>query len=400
MNAQKIITGKELRCLIYPERGAIESFEAKLADYLGVKYVVGTSMGRTGLFAILKAINLQKDDEVIVPAYICEVVPNAVLKAGGIPIFVDTNSDDYHISLPHLESLISKKTKAIIINHIFGYPEDVDKIKAIIERTRRKIYLIEDVAHALGAEYMGHKVGSIGDVAMFSFTKNMVNVGGGAIATSDPVIATNARRFVKSSVNISFLNKLFFGMLSFFEMGRVSSRINNLFMDILETLPEKLQFLTKEYTNALKIPDDMSMSRRQACIASLQLNKLDILNEQRKYNQNILDNLLKNSQQIDILKPYVENAKHVCTWYGIRIKEPKVKDKIINLCRNNHVYLSKFWDPLPIEQSKFYKQNPADVPNAIDNARSTIVFKMNPNVSQSGLERIGNILMYLEGGVQ
>jgi len=400
MSAQKIITENELRYLIYPERVAIESFETKLADYLGVEYVVGTSMGRTALFALLNAINLEEDDKVIVPAYICEVVPNAILKAGGIPIFVDTNLDGYHISLPHLESLISKKTKAIIINHIFGYPEDVDKIKAIIKRTHQKIYLIEDVAHALGSEYMKRKVGSMGDAAMFSFTKNMVNIGGGAIATNNRIIATNARRFVKRSMNISFLNKLFFGMLSFFEMRRVGSRINNLFMNILETLPEKLRFLTKEYTNALKIPDDMSMSRRQAYIASLQLNNLDILNEQRNHNQSILDNLIENGQQMDILKPYVKNAKNVCTWYVIRIKEPNVKDKLINLCRNNHVYLSKFWDPLPIEQSKFYEQCPADVPNAVDNARSTVVFKINPNVFQSGLERISNILMYLECVVQ
>lgn len=87
MNVQKITARKELRCLIYPEHGAIENFEARLADYLGVEYVVGTSMGRTALFTLLKAINLEKDDEIIVPAYICEVVPNVVLKAGGIPIF-------------------------------------------------------------------------------------------------------------------------------------------------------------------------------------------------------------------------------------------------------------------------------------------------------------------------
>jgi dTDP-4-amino-4,6-dideoxygalactose transaminase len=74
MSAQKIITVDELRYLIYLERVAIESFETKLADYLGVEYVVGTSMRRTGLFALLRAINLQKDDEGIVPAYICEVV--------------------------------------------------------------------------------------------------------------------------------------------------------------------------------------------------------------------------------------------------------------------------------------------------------------------------------------
>lgn len=393
MNAQKIITGKELCCLIYLEHGAIESFEAEFANYLGVEHVVGTSMGRTALFALLKAINLEKDDEVIVPAYICEVVPNAVLKAGGIAIFVDINSDDYHISLPHLESLITKKTKAIIINHIFGYPEDVGKIKAIIERTHRKIYLIEDVAHALGAECMGYKVGSIGDAAIFSFTKNMVNVGGGAIATNDPIIATNARRFVKNSMNISLLNQLFFGMLSFFDIGRVGSIINNLFVNILETLPKILQFLTKESTDALKIPDDMSISRRQAHIASLQLNKLDILNEQRNYNQSILDNLLKNSQQIDILKPYVKSAKHVCTWYVICMKEPKLRDKTKNLCRNNHVYLSRLWDPIPVQQNKSYKQSPADVPNAIHNAHSTMIFKMNPSMSQRELERVGNILL-------
>jgi len=74
MNAQKIITRKELRCLIYPESGAIESFEAKLANYLGIEHVVGTSVGRTALLALLKAMSPEKDDKVIVPPYICKMV--------------------------------------------------------------------------------------------------------------------------------------------------------------------------------------------------------------------------------------------------------------------------------------------------------------------------------------
>ena len=71
---KKIITRKELRYLIYPDHRAIESFEAKLANYLGIEHVVGTSMGRTALLALLKAVNLEKDDKVIVPPYICKMV--------------------------------------------------------------------------------------------------------------------------------------------------------------------------------------------------------------------------------------------------------------------------------------------------------------------------------------
>lgn len=153
------------------QKKLVESFEEEFAAYIGTKYAIGTSMGRTALFVILKAIGLEENDEVIIPAYICEVVPNSVVKLKGVPIFVDINLENYHISLFHLQSLINIKTKAIIIDHIFGYPEEIDAIKEIIKKSGQKIFLIEDAAHALGAEYKNHKVGSLGDIGFFQFYK-------------------------------------------------------------------------------------------------------------------------------------------------------------------------------------------------------------------------------------
>ena len=172
----------------------VHQFERSLAAYLGIKNVIGTSMGRTALYAVLKAIDIKENDEVIIPAYICEVVPNAIIKLGGTPVFVDINENNYHISLSHLESLINEKTRAIIINHPFGVPEKIDEIVEIINKQPGKIFLIEDAAQALGAEYKGKKIGSFGDAAIFSLWKNMINIGGGAVVTNNQAIEEFVRK--------------------------------------------------------------------------------------------------------------------------------------------------------------------------------------------------------------
>ena len=379
------------------KKNLVETFEDNFKNYIGTKYAIGTSMGRTALYSILKAIDLEENDEVIIPAYICEAVPNTVIKIGAVPIFVDINVNDYHISCSHLESLISKKTRVVIVNHTFGYPENIDEIKSIISRKQndRKIYLIEDVAHALGAEYKNHKLGSLGDAGFFSLTKNMVDIGGGVISTNNSTIAHNTRKFVNQSREISISNRLFFGALSFFDIARINSKISNFFMGILEIMPKKFQCIAADYNEKFKIPDGASMSALQAYIALLQLDRLDDFNNKRNYNQSILDDFLRNIQQINVLQPYIKDSNHVCTWYVIHVNKSNIRDEMINLCKNKHIYFSKFWDPLPIEQSSFYKQSPADVPNAIDNARSTIVFKISPSISSSIIKSIGQTILEL-----
>src|SRR4030042_1188094 len=204
----------------------VEELEARLAEYIGVKHAIGASLGRTALLVLLKSIGIEREDEVIMPAYICEVVPNAVLKSGGIPVFVDIEPDDYHISIPHLKSLLSERTRAVIINHTFGYPEDVDRIKDALGD--RDIYLIEDVAQALGAKYKGRRAGSLGDAAFLSLSKNIFNIGGGAITTNNESIASKAESLLSGAKANSLFTHLLIGLMSFLETRRVHSRFAQL----------------------------------------------------------------------------------------------------------------------------------------------------------------------------
>jgi len=374
-----------------PKSKAREELEAGLVEYVGVKYAIGTSLGRTALLVLLKSIGLEKGNEVIMPAYICEVVANAVLKSGGIPIFVDTNPDDYHISIPHLKSLLSERTRAVIINHTFGYPEDVDRIKDVLGD--RDIYLIEDVAQALGAKYKGKRVGSLGDAAFFSLTKNTFNIGGGAITTNDASIASKARSLLADARTSSFLTHLFIGSMSFLETRRVHSRFSNFYFNMLGSFPKKPSVLTKRYYSALKIPDSLAISDREASLAISQLQKLDALNEKRNRNRGILDNILKDTTTLKILMPSSETSEQVCSWYVIRLRDPSLRDEVIKMLGRKHVFLYKFWDPIPIEDRRYNKQSPADVPNAVQSASSTLVFKMAPNLSEKQLVKIGKALL-------
>lgn len=374
------------------QKRIIDSFEEEFAAYIGTKYAIGTSMGRTALFAVLNAIGVEENDEIIMPAYICEVVPNSVLKLKGVPIFVDINLTDYHISVSHLQTLINSRTKAIIIDHIFGYPEDVDVIKEIIDKSGQKIFLIEDAAHALGADYKGKKVGSLCDVAIFSLSKNMFNFGGGAITTNNDIIARKAKEFVINSTGLSFINQVFFGMFSYFDRRKVNSKLFNRLMELLEFISKKFQFGRKDYDQSLKIPATFSMSKLQAFVFLYQLKKMNYTNAKMIDNQAILDKMLCNFNSIDILSSKIENSKHVCTWYVIRIKDPEVHQRLTGYCKKSNVFLSTFWDPLCSIQLYNKIQTCKDVPNSLTQSKCTLIFKMNPCLSESELKKIAMCL--------
>jgi len=371
----------------------IDSFEQEFAAYIGTKYAIGTSMGRTALFAVLKAIGVEENDEIIMPAYICEVVPNSVLKLNGVPIFVDINLTDYHISLSHLQSLINSKTKAIIINHIFGYPEDVDAIKEIIDKYEQKIFLIEDAAHALGAEYKGRKVGNLGDAAIFSFSKKLITIGGGAITTNNSLIAENIKKIVYASKDLHLINKIFFGILSYIDRSRINSKLSQKLMKFLEDFPKKFSLITKSYKEGLKIPNELMISPVQAFFILWQLKKIDEINKKCNSYQNVLDISLKECKKIDILKNDKEDSHHVCSWYIIIFNDEKLMKNVTYNLRQNNVFLSKFWEIPLIEQNGQYRQSVTDVPNSVKIARKTSVFKMSPNLSNNSITIISQKLI-------
>jgi len=150
-------------------------YSEKLEDYFrlhfGFTNCFSFNSGRSCLMAIIEALGISEGDEVIVQSYTCNAVINPILRKGAIPIYVDIKSD-LNIDAQKIDQKITEKTKAIIVQHTFGLPCDIDKIKDIC--LRRKIILIEDCAHALGAKYDGKYCGSFGDFSFFSFGRDKV----------------------------------------------------------------------------------------------------------------------------------------------------------------------------------------------------------------------------------
>lgn len=147
--------------------------------------------GRSALTAILRSLDLQEGDEVILQAFTCVVVPNAILAAAGTPVYIDIDQY-YNLNPDELAHYLDKpnhRVKAVIVQHTFGIPAQIDRIREICNQ--HDIRLIEDCAHALGARINDQEVGTFGDAALFSFGRDKVisAVSGGAAIARHPEIA-------------------------------------------------------------------------------------------------------------------------------------------------------------------------------------------------------------------
>lgn len=166
----------------------IKEFEDKLAQYTGVKYAVGISNGTAALHAACFAAGIKEGHEVITSPITFAASANCVLYMGAKPVFADIDPKTYNIDPEDIKKKITKKTKAIIPVHFTGQPCDMDEILKIAREYN--LMVIEDGAHALGAEYKGRPVGGIGDMTTFSFhpVKHITTGEGGAITTNDEAL--------------------------------------------------------------------------------------------------------------------------------------------------------------------------------------------------------------------
>ncbi len=165
--------------------GLVEAFEREFADYCGARYAVSCVNGSVSLRLALIACGITPGDEVIVPPYTFIASASTVIEANAVPIFVDIDPDTYNLDPTKIEAAITPRTRAIIPVHFAGQACDMDAIMDIARRHNLRV--IEDAAHAHGAEYKGQKLGSIGDAGSFSFqsSKNLTSGEGGIVITND-----------------------------------------------------------------------------------------------------------------------------------------------------------------------------------------------------------------------
>ncbi len=172
----------------------VESFEQQFAEYTGVGQCVACNSGTDALYLALRALQIGPGDEVITTPFTFIATAEVITAVGAKPVFVDIDAKTFNLDITQLRTAITKRTKAIVPVHLFGQPVDMTALMAIAQE--RGVAVIEDCAQAVGAEWAGKKVGSIGHIGCFSFypTKNLGACGdGGAVTTNDPAIAASIR---------------------------------------------------------------------------------------------------------------------------------------------------------------------------------------------------------------
>ena len=164
-------------------------YERTFADWLGVRHAFSFWKGRVALYAALRALEIGEGDEVVVPGYTCVMAVNPIMYVGAKPVYVDIEPVTYNLNPTLLEPSLTDRTKAIVAQHTYGYPADMDAIMAVADA--RGIPVIEDSCLAVGSRWNGRSVGTFGVAAYFStqWNKPYTTGLGGMLAMNDDSLA-------------------------------------------------------------------------------------------------------------------------------------------------------------------------------------------------------------------
>lgn len=322
---------------------AIQRYEQAFRNYIGTKYAYSFWRGRVALYAILRSLGVKSGDEVILPGFTCLAVPNAIIFCGAKPVYVDIDPNSYNVTAAKVKAKINEKTKAIIIQHTFGVPADVDPIVSLARG--RGLKVIEDCAHALGAKYKGNKVGTLGDAAFFSsqWSKVFSTGLGGLAVTNDDTIGEALGNFQhecvwpsKKEVGVLLVQlKLHEALFrpSLYWLGRNMLRMLSelgLFVGS-STKEERIIEKPKNYAKRL--------SNTQAIIGLSRLMRLRVENQHRVHMARKYDEILKKEGIATVSVP--SWAEPIMLRYPILVED---KEKVLALARKSRIELGSWFD--------------------------------------------------------
>ncbi|MBI2108835.1 MAG: DegT/DnrJ/EryC1/StrS family aminotransferase [Parcubacteria group bacterium] len=289
-------------------------FEKAFAKKTGVKYAITVNSGASALFLALWALGIRKGDEVIVPTFTMAACANAVAQCGAKSVFVDCEPNG-NIDVTQIEKKITKRTKAIMPVHIYGHPCDMDEIKKIARK--HKLFILEDAAEAQGALYKGKKVGALGDAACFSFYANkLVTTGeGGMVATNDKKLAEEVSKF-----------------RDHYWSGKGKNRYYH-----------------------KKVAWNMKLSSLLAALGLAQLERLEELVNKRRANAKYYTKNLSVLKDRLIFPAEKSRIRSVFWMYGILLKKPGERDKLIDFLAKKGIESRAFFIPMHLQPS--HRQN-------------------------------------------
>jgi len=293
-----------------------KEFSEKFAAYVGSKHAVAVNSCTSALNVSVVALGIGPGDEVITTPLTFVATTFAVIHAGATPVFADIRPDTFNIDPAEIEQKITPRTKAILPMHYGGTPVDLDPILAIAKKHKLKV--IEDAAHASGAEYKGRKIGTFGDFTCFSFhaIKNMTSAEGGMITTADPEMASLLKALV------------FFGIP----------------MDAYKrsTSPNPWHYDVEHLGYKYNMPDI------SAALGMVQLEKLDRFNARRAELTRMYNEAFSGMEEI-ITPVVTEGAKSSHHLYVIRIREEMMRvgrDHLLAALRAENIFANIHYTPI------------------------------------------------------
>ena len=302
----------------------VKEFENKFAKYVGSKYAVAVSSGTAALHCACMAMGLEKGDEVITTPLTFVATSNAILYCQATPVFVDIDLNTLNIDINKIEEKITSKTKAIIPVHFAGNPCNMKEILKLANKYN--LTVIDDAAHALGAEYNGKKIGQIGDMTTFSFhpVKHITTGEGGMITTN---------------------NKELYEKLLLFRNHGITR--------------DKDKFVNTEeegdwYYEQIDLGFNYRLTDFQSALGIVQLDKMPQNLERRREIANLYEKYLKDISEIKI--PYNKNNQN-SAWhlYIIRIIDKNIERKaVFDKLRERNIGVNVHY--LPVYYQPYYKK--------------------------------------------
>lgn len=327
----------------------VRDFESQMKSYLKIKHVVSVNSGTAALHASLLAAGIKQGDEVLLPSFTFVATANAVVAAGGRPVFVDVKKDDYTMDASDLKAKITEKSKAVIPVHLYGHPSDMDEIAELAEK--HSLDIVEDACQSLGSTYKKKQTGTFGAMGCFSmYASKVLTAGeGGAVATDSDDLADKLKMIRNH------------GMVEGYD--------------------------TRVLGLNLRLPE------LSAAVAKVQMQKLDKMLELRRRNAEMLNKLLFPSTKKHGLVLPEETQDKKFNWYlytvGFREGRDRIKERLVK----DSVGATVYYNP-PVHKTPYYMQVAPGtaLPTTEWCADHVLSLPAHPHVSEADVDRIASSL--------
>jgi perosamine synthetase len=331
----------------------VTQFEKNFAKFAGVKHAVAMNTGTAALHSAMVAAGVKQGDEVILPSFTFVATAEAVVLAGGKPVFTDIDPETYSISPGEIKKNVTKKTKAIVPVDLYGFSADAKPIREIA--AKHGLAVVEDAAQAHGATYAGKPAGAFANAACWSLyaSKNMTTGEGGVATTDSDEIAETLR--------------------------------------LIRTHGEKAKY------TSLMLGTNYRMSEIQAAIGLVQLGKLPAFLAKRRENAERLTKLLAASDKLK-LPEETEERQHSWYLYTVRLKNAteSERNKIVEEFKRKDIGAAAYYVN-PVHLMPYYRESFGEhkLPETEKAAKQVFSLPIHPAVTEAQTDYIGKTLLQL-----